>query len=252
MSAKLASVVGYSDRLLRTAAFGDWPGAKNGLQLENPGRVTRIAAAVDASRQTIEMAVGAGADLLVVHHGLFWSDLAPLTGAAYGKVAAAVRGGLAVYSSHLPLDAHPVVGNNVLLCRALGLGAGRPFFEEHGARIGRLAAGPISRQQLVRRLERVLGCGVRVAGSGPAVCRRIGVVTGGAGEGVARAAAEGADTLITGEGPHWTHVSASELGVNLLYGGHYATEVFGVKALAARLARRFGVPWVFLDAPSGL
>lgn len=252
MGASLVSLVRYADGLLRHGAIGDWPGARNGLQLENGGRVTRIAAAVDAHEGTIRMALEAKADLLVVHHGLFWSDVAPITGRSYRRLAMAIRGGLAVYSSHLPLDLHPAIGNNVLLCRALGLGIGRAFFEEKGAKIGRLVVGRVGRDALVRRMERVLGGAVRVAGAGPATCRRIGVVSGGAGDSVARAAAEGVDTFITGEGSHWTHGLAVELGVNILYGGHYATETFGVKALAARIGRRFRLPWVYLDAPSGL
>ena len=252
MAASLFSLVEYADRLLRHGEVGDWPGARNGLQLENGGRVTCIAAAVDAHEGTIRMALSAGADLLVVHHGLFWSDVAPITGACYRKLGAAIRGGLAIYSSHLPLDLHPAIGNNVLLCRALGLGVGRPFFEEKGAKIGRLVVARVGREALVRRMERVLGGTVRVAGAGPATCRRLGVVSGGAGDSVARAAAEGVDTFITGEGSHWTHGLATELGVNILYGGHYATETFGVKALAARMGRRFRLPWEFLDAPSGL
>ncbi|MCC6354230.1 MAG: Nif3-like dinuclear metal center hexameric protein [Verrucomicrobiae bacterium] len=252
MGARLSSMVGYADRLLRHGVIGDWPGARNGLQLENGGRVGKIAAAVDAHEGTIRMALEAGADLLVVHHGLFWSEVAPIVGRSYRRLAMAMGGGLAVYASHLPLDLHPVIGNNVLLSRALGLGVGRSFFEEKGAKIGRLVAARVGRGALVRRMERVLGGPVRVAGAGPTVCRRIGVVSGGAGDSVARAAAEGVDTLITGEGSHWTHGLALELGVNILYGGHYATETFGVKALAARLGRRFRLPWVFLDAPSGL
>lgn len=252
MGTRLDSLVRYADRLLRHGGVGDWPGARNGLQLENGGRVTRIAAAVDAHEGTIRMALLAGADLLVVHHGLFWSELVPITGPCYRKLEAAIRGGLAVYSSHLPLDLHPTIGNNVLLCRALGLGVGRPFFEEKGAKVGRLVVTRIGRDALVGRMRAALGGAVRVAGAGPTTCRRIGVVSGAAGDAVARAVAEGIDTLVTGEGAHWTHGLAVELGVNILYGGHYATETFGVKALAARMGRRFRLPWEFLDAPSGL
>jgi putative NIF3 family GTP cyclohydrolase 1 type 2 len=159
---------------------------------------------------------------------------------------------LALYSSHLPLDAHPELGNNVLLARALGFRRLRPFFLEKGRRIGWRAATRVGREDLAVRLEKVVGHPPRVVPAGPAVCRRVGVVSGGAGEGLRRAAAEGVDTLVTGEGPHWTWVLAQELGANVLYGGHYATETFGVKALAARLSRRFGLPWAFVDDPSGL
>jgi putative NIF3 family GTP cyclohydrolase 1 type 2 len=104
----------------------------------------------------------------------------------------------------------------------------------------------------VKRLTRVLGCEPRLIPGGPAICRRIGVVTGGAGGELKQAAQEGVDTFITGEGPHWTYALAEELGLNVFYGGHYATETFGVKALAAHLSRRFKIPWTFLDHPTGL
>jgi len=252
MGVRLSSVVRFADALLRHGAIGDWPAARNGLQLENGGQVTRIAAAVDAHEGTIGMALSKGADLLVVHHGIFWSDLIPITGARFRKLRAAIGGGLAIYSSHLPLDLHPVIGNNVLLCRALGIGVGRPFLEEKGERVGRLVAARVTRSALIRRFEAAVGGPVRFAGAGPVACKKIGVVTGAAGASLAKAAESGIDTLITGEGPHWTHGLAVELGMNILYGGHYATETFGVKALAARIGNRFDLPWEFLDAPSGL
>ena len=151
---------------------------------------------------------------------------------------------LAVYSSHLPLDAHPKLGNNVQLCTALGLKRLRPFFPSHGQPIGFQARARIPREELAKRLQRAIG-GRRplLISGGPRVCERIGVVSGGAGAELRQAAAEGVDTFITGEGPHWSYALAEELGINALFGGHYATETFGVKALAADLAKRFRVPW---------
>jgi dinuclear metal center YbgI/SA1388 family protein len=248
----LAAVVRECDRLLRPATFEDWSGACNGLQVENRGRVTRLAAAVDASPATAELALTAGADLLLVHHGLFWTPRHPWTGSTYRLQRRLFEGNLAVYSSHLPLDAHPRLGNNAQLCRALALARPRPFFECKGRPIGLRVATHIAREELARRLGGVLGSPARLISGGPPLCRQIGIVTGGAGAEVRQAAAEGVDTFITGEGPHWTFALAEELGVNLLYGGHYATETFGVKALAAHLARRFSLPWQFLDHPSGL
>ena len=145
---------------------------------------------------------------------------------------------LAVYSSHLPLDAHPRVGNNAGLCAALGLRSLRPFFQHHGRQIGLRAATRISLEDLVKRTARAVGAKPRVVPGGPAVCRRIGVVTGGAGGELRQAVAEGIDTFVTGEGPHWTYALAEELQVNVIYAGHYATETFGVKALAAKVAAR--------------
>lgn len=248
----LERIVTCCDRWLRPSAFGDWDGAVNGLQVENRGRVHRIAAAVDGRRATVEAAGAAGADLLVVHHGLFWGTTVPWTGTRYGLLRRLLELDLAVYSAHLPLDAHPRLGNNALLVKALGLSHPQPFFETRGQRIGCRVTARVARRELVRRLERATGFRALLIPGGPPVCRRIGVVTGAAGAELRQAAAEGVDTLVTGEGPHWTHALADELGVNVLYGGHYATETFGVKALAAALSRRFGVPWLFIDHPTGL
>lgn len=242
----------HCDRLLRTAAFTDYEGAFNGLQVENRGKVTRMAASVDASFATVQLAVAGGADLLLVHHGLFWSARHPWTGRNHGLLHALLDNDLAVYSSHLPLDAHARLGNNALLCAALGLRRRRPFFECKGQHIGFESDTPVGRSQLARRLERALGGPVNLAPGGPSRCRRIGVVTGGAGNELRQAADAGLDTFITGEGAHWTFALAEELGLNVFYGGHYATETLGVKALAAELSRKFRVPWTFLDHPTGL
>jgi dinuclear metal center YbgI/SA1388 family protein len=250
--ASLQALVRYCDKTLRTAQTGDYPGAANGLQVENSGTVTRIAAAVDASLATVKLAVAARADLLVAHHGLFWSPAHPWTGKKYGLLRLLIENNLAVYSSHLPLDAHPRLGNNAQLCAALGFRRLKPFFASHGQPIGFQAVASISREQLAQRLRRALGGEVKLLPGGPRMCRRIGVVTGGAGGELKIAADEGVDTFITGEGPHWTYALAEELGLNVFYGGHYATETFGVKALAAELAGKFKVPWVFLDHPTGL
>jgi len=251
-TAILRNIVGYCDRILRTKEIGDYDGAVNGLQVENRGTVTRLAAAVDASLATVKLAVAARADLLLVHHGLFWSPSHPWTGRKYELLRVLLENNLAVYSSHLPLDAHPKLGNNVRLCMALGLKGLRPFFFSHGQPIGFQARTRITRVELAKRLQRATGATPRVIPGGRTMCERVGVVTGGAGGELQQAAGEGLDTFVTGEGPHWTYALAEELGINVLYGGHYATETFGVKALAAQLSRNFGVPWTFIDHPTGL
>ena len=248
----LTAIVKHCDQLLRTSEIGDYDGAVNGLQVANHGNVTRIAAVVDASLATVKLAITAEADLLVVHHGLFWSPSHPWTGKKYELLRLLVENNLAVYSSHLPLDAHPRLGNNAQLCAALGLKRLKPFFLTHGQTIGFKTQTKISRADLASRLARATGVKPKVIPGGKAMCRKIGVVTGGAGGDLSRAAAEGVDTFITGEGPHWTYALAEELGLNVLYGGHYATETFGVKALAAHLSRKFRRPWEFLDHPTGL
>jgi dinuclear metal center YbgI/SA1388 family protein len=251
-TALLGSIAKYCDRLLRTSEFQDWDGAVNGLQVENDGRVTRMAAAVDGTLATIRLAVEAKADLLLVHHGLFWGPTHPWTGKRYQLMQLLLKHNLAIYSSHLPLDAHPKLGNNARLSAALGLRRLKPFFLAKGQLIGLKAEAAIPRAVLVERLSRTVGGPVRLVPGGPAVCRRIGVVTGGAGDDLKRAAEERVDTFITGEGRHWTYALAEELGINVLYAGHYATETFGVKALADHLSKRFRLPWQFLDHPTGL
>lgn len=250
--ANLAEMVRECQRLLRPETFTDWDGAVNGLQVENSGVVTRIAAAVDVSLATLKLAVAARADLLVVHHGLFWSPTIPWTGKRREMLELLIRNNLAVYSSHLPLDAHPRLGNNAQLCAALGFRKLKPFFFEKGRFIGWQTRQKISRDELSKKVARILGRPPVLLPGGPAHCQRIGVVTGGAGGELKIAAKEGVDTFISGEGPHWTYALAEDVGINVFYGGHYATETFGVKALAALLSKKFHVPWTFLDHPTGL
>lgn len=250
--APLTALVKHCDTLLRTAAIGDYDGAVNGLQVENSGHVTRIAATVDASLATVKLTIEAKADLLIVHHGLFWSRTHPWTGKKYELLHELIENNIAVYSSHLPLDAHPKLGNNAQLAATLGFKRLHPFFESHGQPIGLQTVASISRDELAARLAHATGAKPKLIPGGPKVCRRIGIVTGGAGGDLKTAAAEGVDTFITGEGPHWTYALAEELGLNVLYGGHYATETFGVKALAKHLSQKFRVPWVFVDHPTGL
>jgi dinuclear metal center YbgI/SA1388 family protein len=248
----LATLVSHADKILNTAGIGDYSGAINGLQVENFGGVTRIAAAVDASLATVKLAIKAKADLMIVHHGLFWSPSHPWTGKKFELMRLLIENNIAIYSSHLPLDAHPKLGNNAQLCAALGFKKLQPFFPSHGQPIGFKTNTNISRDELAIRLARVVGNKPLVIPGGNARCHRIGVVTGGAGGDLKMAAAEGVDTFITGEGPHWTYALAEDLGLNVFYAGHYATETFGVKALAAYLSQKFRVPWKFLDHPTGL
>jgi dinuclear metal center YbgI/SA1388 family protein len=249
---KLPEVVAFLDGYLGVSEIQDYPNALNGLQLENDGRVRKVGAAVDASEPVLRAAIEAQVDLLVVHHGLFWGGLTRMVGPVYRKFRLAMAANLAVYSAHLPLDLHPAVGNNVLLARRLGFTDLKPFFFERGAALGVAAEIRLERDELVRRLEQTLQRKVWVAAAGPAEVHRVGIVTGGAGAEVGKAVAEGVDTFVTGEGPHHTFGLAEELGVNLIYGGHYATETFGVCALGEMLSQKLGVPWVFLDHPSGL
>jgi dinuclear metal center YbgI/SA1388 family protein len=250
--ASLSNIVTYADRFLRVRNVGDWDNALNGLQIENSGRVTRIGAAVDVSTRVLTEAAKRNIDFLIVHHGLFWPGVQPIRGALRRQLRLGFENDIALFSAHLPLDIHPRVGNNAQLVAALGLKSPRPFLEEKGQAVGLKIRVSLQRSRLVRELEKALNGPVKVFDFGPKQTRAIGVVTGSAGSEIYRVAGEGIDTFITGEAPHWAAVAAEELGVNLLLGGHYATEVFGVKTLAAHLSKRFRVPWIFIDCPTGL
>jgi dinuclear metal center YbgI/SA1388 family protein len=250
--APLSDIVSYTNDFLRISDVGDWDNAVNGLQIENSGSVTRIGAAVDVSTRVLTEAQKHDIDLLIVHHGLFWPGLQPIQGALRRQLGIAFQNDVALYSAHLPLDIHPRVGNNARLVAALGLKSAQPFLEEKGQAVGLKVRASLLRSELVQKLQKALNGQVKVFGFGPEQTREIGIVTGAAGSEIYRIADEGIDTFITGEAPHWAAVAAEGIGVNLLLGGHYATEVFGVKALAADLSKRFRLPWEFIDFPTGL
>ncbi|MDB4532644.1 Nif3-like dinuclear metal center hexameric protein [bacterium] len=250
--ANLDKIIEFLEDELRTDEIPDYGGAHNGLQLQNEGRVTKVAAAVDASLPVIEKAIAADADLLIVHHGMFWQGVRPFIGPTFKKIKKAMDHGLAIYSSHIPLDIHPSWGNNVLLAKGLELGETTPFFDWKGVMLGRSVSSDLSLAELEERLSLLLGGPVLAQGPGESGVGRIGIITGGAGSKVEAVAAQGINTFITGEGPHWSSPLAEEIGINLLYGGHYATETFGPKKTAAEVGRAFEIPWVFLDHPTCL
>ncbi len=250
----LDTIAAYLDQYLRIGEVPDEANAVNGLQAQNrSGLVGRIVAAVDASLATIE-GVSRGAALLVVHHGLFWDGNIPLTGRRYLRVRTLFDGDIALYSAHIPLDIHPDVGNNHELARRIGLGELEPFDLYRGTPIGVQGTleAEMPRNRLVARVEEVLGSTARLIPGGPVTVRRVGIITGGAGDRIPAAARAGLDAYLTGEGPHHTYFDAMELGVNAIFAGHYATETIGVKALAEHLSARFGIPWEFHDHPTGL
>ncbi len=253
MGAPAAEVVEWLDAFLEIAEIEDYPGALNGLQVEPPATIARVGAATDACMATIEAAVAAECDLLLAHHGLFWGDPVPLTGPAYRRVKALIDGDMGVYAAHLPLDAHPEIGNNVLLAEALGLTSWERFGTIRGARgLGVVGGLDLGREALASRVAELLGRTPRVIEGGPPRVRRLAIVSGGAGSMLAQAAAAGADTFVTGEGGHHTYHEALELGMNLVYAGHYATETLGVRALAEKLAATFELEQRFFDHPTGL
>jgi dinuclear metal center YbgI/SA1388 family protein len=249
--ASLQQLVDYCDKRTRRADFKDFPGAHNGLQVANDGRVTRIGAAVDAGLVPFETAAERGVDFLLVHHGLFWGGVQPLTGPVYQRFAALVRGNCAVYASHLPLDAHAEIGNNVLLARQLGLKPRRRFLPHEGESIGCIAPNRLKRSQLCARLEELYPRVIAID-CGSVTPRQVAFCSGSGNSAVPRLVAAGVDTLITGELREEWFNYAQEHRLNLICCGHYATEVHGVKALAAELAKKFHLPCEFIETENPL
>ena len=244
---KPADLARECDHILKTKSFRDYPGARNGLQVTHGRQIKKIGWAVDADMGSIRRAGKEKVDFLIVHHGIYWGSSALDRKIRAERIRLAKRSGVAIYSSHLPLDVHPELGNSIGLLRALGLGDSKrkPFGVAMGRAIGwKVEGGRWKRRDLVRRLallrsshtERVgsfagLANQVKVVEGGPVICRTIGIVTGGFGD-LDQVVRAGLDTLITGEADYPTEVKARELGLNLILGGHRETEVFGVKALA--------------------
>jgi len=250
--ASLDDIAAYLQEYLRIDQIPDYSNALNGVQLANSGKVSKIVAAVDSHLQVIEKAIEADADLLLVHHGMFWLGAQPVTGGLYQKLKLAMENDLAIYSVHIPLDEHPDLGNNALLAKAVGLTNPQPLMPWKGSTLGLAFDSEQPRDQLVDKVAKAVGGKVHVCPGGPATTKRIAVITGGGGAEVTAVAEKGIDTFITGEGPHWSYTVAEELGVNLIYGGHYATETFGVRALSEHLAEKYDLTWEFVDHPTGL
>ncbi|MEJ2203079.1 MAG: Nif3-like dinuclear metal center hexameric protein [Gemmatimonadota bacterium] len=252
---QLESLLQYLDAYLGVRDFPDFPNALNGLQVEGGPEVRKVVAAVDASEASILEAASRGADLMVVHHGLFWEGLQPLTGRLLRRVGPLLEHGIGLYSVHLPLDSHAEVGNSALLARALGLDVQGRFAAYQDVEIGWWGTfGEGASAEDLRRsvAEAVDGAPVHLIPGGPDRVERVGVVTGGGASFVGEAVEAGLDALVTGEGSHHTHFDAMEMGIHLLFGGHYATEVFGVQALTVHIAERFDLEWSFIDHPTGL
>ena len=249
---RLAELVSHLDTHLRVADTPDDRAAFNGLQVDGPEEITRFAVAVDACRATIEKAAQLKAQLLIVHHGLFWDGVGPITGRRHARLAALIHHGIAVYSAHIPLDVHPELGNNAVLMKKLGIPLQGWWGEYEGARIGAMGELDIDRLELTSRLASAIAATPKLLACGPERSRRIGVVTGAAGSMIEEAAAAGIDTFITGEVKHHHFFDAEDLGVNVILGGHYATETVGVRALAEHVGARYRLPWDFIDHPTGL
>jgi dinuclear metal center YbgI/SA1388 family protein len=254
----LATIATHLDTVLGTGGFPDYPGALNGLQLANRGPIHRIAASVDVSRRVIEQAIHENANLLVVHHGMFWGGVQRLTGVAYERLRLLMERDIAVYASHLPLDAHPALGNNVLLAHELRLEPDAGFARYKTVDVGVRGPADVDTMDLLRRADAFARLHGGAARSTPIPqghrTRRWGICTGAgaSSETLQEAEALSLDTVIVGEGPHHTAVAADDAGIVVIYAGHYATETLGVQAVARHLTATFALPSTFIAAPTGL
>jgi dinuclear metal center YbgI/SA1388 family protein len=254
----IGELASYLDALLRIADVADYPAALNGLQMQHKGPVRAIAAAVDASVRSIDGAIAAGANLLLVHHGLFWGGAQRIDGKVYERVKRLIANDVAVYSAHLPLDVHETFGNSRLLAQSLDLVPTDGFAAFQGAYCGVRGDSDVATGDLLERLNAFArqhgGRAIASPHEAGHRTRRWAVCTGsGANQDTLNEARLLAiDTLIVGEGPHWTAVDAPDAGIVVLYGGHYATETLGVRALAEHLGQQFRLPWTFVAAPTGL
>jgi len=248
---ELSTIAAFVDELLDCASFQD--ASANGIQVENSGLVSKVGLGVDACLETIEKAADQGCNLLIVHHGLFWGFQQLMLEPMYGRIRALMQADMALYAAHLPLDAHPVLGHNARIAAALGLQDTGPFAFWHGKPIGvrgRLEEA-VPRARMDALLSETIGCRQAFFTFGPESISTIAVVAGSATEqDLFRELKHcGIDLFITGEPKHGASYMARELGLNIFYGGHYQTETFGMKALAAHLQDSLGVPAVFIDAP---
>lgn len=245
----LANLLAYLDELLSPASFSDY--GPNGLQVPGPDRVEVVVTGVTAGAELFRRAAALGADLVLVHHGIFWAG-APLalTPAAKRRLALLFEHDMALAAYHLPLDAHPEVGNNALIAEGLGCARREPFALHQGAAIG--VAGwfggdGIARDELVSRVRALTGREPLAFLSGPERVRSIGIVSGAGSSYLADAIAAGHDAFLTGEPAERVMTQAAEDGIHFLAAGHYATETFGVRRLGDLLAERFGIRHEFVD-----
>jgi dinuclear metal center YbgI/SA1388 family protein len=247
---KSTALIAHLDAFLNIRGYVDR--SNNGLQVQGPDDVTCVAFAVDSALATFRAAIAADAQLLIAHHGLFWSEHLQITGAHFERVRSLIDGGLGLYACHIPLDAHPIVGNNAELARMAGLVDVRPWGTHKKDLIGMIGElpKPVEIDALNARLETKIGRANRVQGSG--LARRVAVCSGFGVTLLDEALAAGADTLITGETSHqWFH-QVEEAPIKVIFGGHYNTETVGLQALRRHVESEFGLKTLFIDAPTGL
>ena len=240
-------IVNYCDQRTKISEIKDFPGSYNGLQLENSGEVLKIGAAVDAGLVPFQKAISTGIDFIITHHGLFWTPPIPLINSAYQKVKLCIDHNLAVYGSHLPLDCHPEIGNNAILAQKLQLEPIASFLPYEGVDIGLITKNTQSRKDLSNRLKSLFPMGINSMEFGSDTPSKIAILTGSGQSAVDKILDAGADTLITGELKQHHFNLAQELKLDLYACGHYATETFGVDALAQEVSAKFDLPYEFIE-----
>lgn len=248
----LSDIVLFCDNRVNKKAIADFPGADNGLQVSNRGQVSKIGAAVDAGLVPFQKAIESKIDFLIVHHGLFWSPITPITDINYKKIQTLIEGNLAVYSSHLPLDAHPEIGNNAMIAKKLGAKELEWFLPYQGINMGLIVQGLQSRSELVTRLKKLFPNEFIAIEYGSDVPQKIGICSGSGNSAIPELRKAGVDTLITGELRQNHFNIAQEQKLNLYACGHYATEVFGVQELAKEVANKFNLPYEFIQMDCAL
>ena len=245
-------ILGYCDDLLDSRSFDDY--GPNGLQVPGRAEVSKVATGVSANLETLERAVAAGAELVITHHGLLWGDqLSALSVPMAARLRALLCADVSLAAYHLPLDAHPEIGNNALLRDELDLEAdGRPFGQAMGSAVGLIGrtGEPIDLEELRRRLTEAVGQEPLVFDAGPERISTVGIVTGSGGFALHEAGPLGLDALITGEPSEPVMGEAREYGIHFLAGGHYATERSGIRRLGELVAERFSVEHEFIDVPN--
>ncbi|HUU28963.1 MAG TPA: Nif3-like dinuclear metal center hexameric protein [archaeon] len=251
---KLSALVKYLDDLLRVTEWKNADSSFNGLQVEGSKDVSLVAFAVDACEQTFALCRETGAQMLIAHHGLFWGEPLPLTGVHLRRVRLLLDSGISLYAAHMPLDFHPVLGHNACIARILELETKEPLTYEKGLPIGILARSdkPLELSQFIRRVDSSLQTSCRLLSFGPKMIQQIGIASGHGSRLLDQALSARIDTFLTGESSHTIYHFAREFGVNVIFAGHYATEMPGLKELSFHLAEHFRLETRILQAPTGL
>jgi len=238
----LNEIVDYLDEFLDIKHIQD--SCKNGLEVEGKDEIKKIGFSVDACLESFQKAVSAKCDLLIVHHGMFWGDIEYITDITYERVKHLIKNDIALYAAHLPLDVHPEVGNNVQLAKLLNLEIQNTFCKYRNIDVGIICENDTDFDDLVKRIQKHFPAKYMKFNN---LSKKVGIITGSGGLGIKDAVDKGCDTFITGEMRYIDYHPIKEYEINIIYGGHYATEVWGLKALMDHIQKKFNINCEFLD-----